>query len=381
MKKIYWRPTKVPRVALLVTAILSVAAIASVELIKSKKKQPYYEEKIHASIAMKEGMETIKKYRIAHFGPIDRALDPVESGMIGLPQSAITSNFGHLPAKHATVNPNWAAVMVEMYKKAGLKSGDVVAAGFSGSFPALNLATLVAAELLGLKVIAITSVAASTWGANIPEFTWLDMEALLNKEGVVSQRSVAASYGGKEDMVLGRSRTARRLLEEAMARNGLKPLEFESTKENIDERMAIYQKAAGGKRIAAYVNVGGGTISVGTSVGKKAFRPGLNMRPPQGMGNLDGVMIRFSRLGVPVIHLVYIDRLVEQYGLLPEPETMAAVGEGQIYTRTKYNLYLAGVNLFILLLVLYAFLKRDIGYRIFASPRKSQSPKHPEPMV
>ena len=35
----------------------------------------------------------------------------------------------------------------------------------------------------------------------------------------------------------------------------------------------------------------------------------------------------------------------------------------------------------ILLFVLYAFLKLDIGYRIFGSSRTTQPPKHPEPMV
>jgi poly-gamma-glutamate system protein len=381
MKRIYWRPSKVPRAALLVSTILAIAALSSVELIKIKQKQPYFEEKIQASLIMKKGMEVIRAYRINHFGPIDTAADPANSGMIGLPQSLITSVFGHLPAKHDTINPNWAAVMVEMLKKAGLKEGDVVAAGFSGSFPALSLATYAAAEVLKLKVVAISSVAASTWGANIPEFTWLDMERLLKKEGLISHRSVGASYGGKEDMALGRSKKGRELLRAAIERNGLSPLAFETTKENIDERMTIYQKFAGEKQIGAYVNVGGGTVSVGTVLGKRLFKPGLNLKLPLGTANVDGVIIRFAREGIPVIHMVYIDQLVEEYGLTPMPLVMPSVGEGQIYRRVEYNLYLAAANLVILLFVLYAFLKLDIGYRIFGSSRTTQPPKHPEPMV
>jgi len=240
--------------ALVVSAVIAVAAMSSVELIKSKRKLPYFEEKQAASITMKKGMDAIKAYKVEHFGPVDTEADPTGSGMIGLPQSPITSNFGQLRAKHATANPNWAAVMVEMFKRAGLKEGDVVAAGFSGSFPALNLATLAAARALKLDVVAISSVASSTWGANIPELTWLDMERILQERGVISTRSVAASYGGKEDMALGRSKTGRRLLAEAMNRNRLTPLEFENTKENIDERITIYKEHAGKKRIGAYVN-------------------------------------------------------------------------------------------------------------------------------
>ena len=120
---------------------------------------------------------------------------------------------------------------------------------------------------------------------------------------------------------------------------------------------------------------------MGTALGKKLFKPGLNLKPPPGMTGIDGVTIRFASEGTPVIHMVYIDKLVEKYGLTPTPLVMPSVGEGQIYRKTKYNLYLAAVNLIVLLLVLYAFMKSDIGYRIFGSSRVAQAPKHPEPMV
>ena len=76
-----------------------------------------------------------------------------------------------------------------------------------------------------------------------------------------------------------------------------------------------------------------------------------------------------------------ICKLVQKYGPTPDPQVMPSVGEGQIYGKIEYNLYLAAANLIILLLVLYAFLKSDIGYRIFGSSRVAQAPKHPEPMV
>jgi len=120
---------------------------------------------------MKYGMEATRQYRIKNVGPIDPEVDPANSGMIGLLLSPITSKTGFLPAKQTTVNPNWAAVMVAMFKEVGAKEGDVIAMGFSASFPAINLATLVAAETLRLNVIAINSVGASTWGANIPDLS------------------------------------------------------------------------------------------------------------------------------------------------------------------------------------------------------------------
>lgn len=381
MKKIYWRPTQIPRVILLVSLILAIASISSVELITVQKKRPYYSRKIQAALAMKNGMETIKDYRLKQIGPIDSEFDPADSGIIGLPESPISSKIGQLAAKQHTINPNWAAVMVEMYKDAGLKKGETVAMGFSGSFPALNLAAFVAAEVLNLNVVAITSVAASTWGANIPNFTWLDMERILYKEGIIKNKSIAASLGGLEDIALGTSKKKRAILTAAIERNGLKPLEFETSIEHIEERMALYLEFAGESRIAAYVNVGGSLGSIGTKTVKTLFQPGLTVNPPEDVLSVDGVITRFAREGVPVINLVYIEKLLKKYNLPESPQTLPRVGEGHIYSKVGYNLYLTAANFLILIVVLYAFLRLDIGYRIFGASRTTQPPKHPEPMV
>jgi poly-gamma-glutamate system protein len=381
MKKVYWRPTKIPRVILLVISILAIASMLSVELFKTESKKKYHEEKFKAARAMKRGLEVLKQYRLKHIGPIDTEVDPANSGMIGLPESPITSDFGFLPAKQTTINPNWAAVMVQMLKQADVKEGDIVAMGFSGSFPAINLASLVAAEQLKCKVIAITGVAASTWGANIPEFTWLDMENILYKKGVISNRSVAASLGGDEYRSVIGSKKGRRLLQAAIQRNGVRFLDFKGTKESIDERMAIYQELAEGKQIAAYVNVGGSRISAGTRAGKRLYNAGLNRRPPPGALNVDSVMTRLAEEDIPLIHMILIDKLADRYGLPKSPTTVPKIGDGHIYERKEYNRYLAAANFLILLFLLYIFLRSDIGYRIFGSSRIAQAPKHPEPMV
>lgn len=381
MKKIYWRPSTIPRLNLLIIAILAIVSFASVELFTIQKKRPYYSKKFQASLAMKQGMETIKNYRIKKIGPLNEEYDPAGSGMIGLPESPISSKAGQLTAKQNSINPNWAAVMVEMYKEAGLKTGDTVAMGFSGSFPALNLAAILAAEVLNLNIIPITSVAASTWGANIPDLTWLDMERILYREGIIKQKSVAASLGGLEDIALSKSKKKRALLRDAIERNGLHPLEFESTKEHIDERMALYWNFAGENRIAAYVNVGGSLGSLGKNTTKKLFNPGLNKNPSQEALRVDGVITRFAREGTPVIHMIYVEKLLNEYGLAESLQTIPEVGVGQIYSKVEYNLYLVIANLVILFIVLYAFLRSEIGYRIFGSSGTTQPPKHPEPMV
>jgi hypothetical protein len=127
--------------------------------------------------------------------------------------------------------------------------------------------------------------------------------------------------------------------------------------------------------------VGGSLGSIGTKAVKTLFKPGLNKNPPQEVLGVDGVITRFAREGLPVINLVYIEKLAKQYGLPETPQTIPPVGKGQLYSKVGYNLYLTAANLFILIIVLYAFLRLDIGYRIFGSSRTTQPPKHPEPMV
>lgn len=127
--------------------------------------------------------------------------------------------------------------------------------------------------------------------------------------------------------------------------------------------------------------LGGATVSVGTVAGKRLYKPGLNRKASQAALGIDSVMSRFAREGVPVIHMVYIDKLAEKYGLPKSPKNMPYLGEGPIFGKLEYSLILATGNLIILLFVLYVFLRLDIGYRIFGVSRTTQPPKYPEPMV
>ena len=238
---------------------------------------------------------------------IDPEFDPLETGLIGVVRSNITSVHGVLPSKQTSVNPNFAAVMVDMLKRAGVKEGDKVGVGLSGSFPALNICTMVAIETLGAEPIAISSGAASQWGANLPELMWVDMEKLLYEQGILEHRSIAASIGGEEDR--GENLSPEGLIEvqNGLVRCGFDPLPSDTFKQAVDLRMKLMRDVAGPQGLKCYVNVGGGAVSAGTSVGKKMFDEGLNLRPPMRMPpELDGVMPRLSRQGIPVINIINV---------------------------------------------------------------------------
>ena len=83
----------------------------------------------------------------------------------------------------------------------------------------MNVAVYSALHELGIEPIIISSTAASQWGANDPNFTWLDMEAALRKNEVFPYKSVAASLGGVGDDAIGLTKRGRRMLERAIERN------------------------------------------------------------------------------------------------------------------------------------------------------------------
>ena len=150
MKRVYWRPPGVSRSALLLIAALALGALFIVESFPVQTRQRYYDEKIAAAHKAREAMGAIKSERQRRGAVIDPEIDPAGSGMIGSALTAVTSNTGYLDAKQTSANPNFAAVIVDLLKRAGVEKGDLVAIGLSGSFPALNIATFAAVHVLEL---------------------------------------------------------------------------------------------------------------------------------------------------------------------------------------------------------------------------------------
>jgi poly-gamma-glutamate system protein len=382
MKKIYWRPHRVSNTALFLIAALSIAGLIAVERIKVKTKQRFYDEKLVAARLTRNAMEVIKQERLKRGIPIDPEVDPSQSGLIGVSMSPVTSDTGFIQAKHCSINPNWAAVLVHLLKLAGCKEGDFVGVGPSGSFPVINMAAYAAIQTLKLKPIIISSAAASQFGANIPDLLWIHMERILFERHIFTFRSVAASRGGVDDRGFGMPKEARKLLDDAIVKEGLQLIDVKTTTEGTDRRMQIYAEQAGGQPIKAYINIGGGSASVGSTVAKKLFKPGLNRTAPRGAASIDSVMSRFANEGVPVIHMIYVAELAQRYGLPLQPLKVPNIGEGAVFSKQEYNVYLAIAVLAVILLAMFAFIRMDIGFRILRSAKRDdKAAAHPEQMV
>ena len=377
MKKVYWRPQSIPVVAFVLIALFSIAGLAVVEHFKILVKRPYYREKLEASRLALEAMELLKNERLRRGIPIDPDVDPAYSGLIGSFVTPVTTDSGELEAKRTSINPNLAAAIVHLLKKERVKEGDVVAVGYSGSFPAVNISVCAAIATLKLKPVIISSVGASQWGANDPKFLWVDMESFLYGQGIFPFRSAAASMGGKSDRARELTDSGRSLIREAIARNGLTPLEVRGVRKDIDERMRIYFTRVSPK---VYINVGGGVASAGIRPTKKLLKSGIVRKAlPAGRGT-DSVIHRFIDEGIPVIHIDNVKSFVRPYGFPVDPTVVPKVGEGTIFHEKQYNLWLAGIILFGIVFGLYMFARVDWGFRLLkASSKQEVGP--PEPMV
>lgn len=376
MKKLYWRPNRVSRVELAFIAFLSLAGMVAVENFPQVHRRQHYREKLKAAELARHAMGELKEERARRKIPINEETDPARTGMIGDLLSSIASNSGHLHAKQTSTNPNFAAMVVHLLRAVDIHRGDVVAVGLSGSFPGLNVSVYAALETIGARPLVISSTAASQWGATNPKFTWLDMESALERRRVFSTRSVAASLGGIDDRALGLSKTGKKRLAQAIERAGLPLIASTSYEDSVEARMKIFSNHAGSQPVRAYINVGGGTASVGTRIGKKMFRPGLNRSRPLGRVP-DSVMLRFSEAGVPVIHLSNLSELCRRYGFPVAPQTVPRVGEGNVFVTVQYNLWLAGGVLFIIAALSTLFLRLHLGLRLsaaMAGPRTRSAP-------
>lgn len=381
MKKIYWRPQKVSYIELILIAVIALVGIFLVETLLVREQQLGYREKIAAAKLSLDAMKQIKEYRIKKGMKIDKEADPAETGMVGMLMTPVTTNSGHLSAKQTSINPNFAAVIVHLLMKAGVNEGDVVAVGTSGSFPCMNIHVFAAIQTMKLKPIIISSASGSQWGANIPNLLWIDMEKILYKDNIFDFVSVAASRGGVDDRGLGLSKRGKNILDDSIEANGLIFIKAETPEGSLDKRMQIYTEYANENPIIAYVNIGGGTISVGGTLGKKTFKPGLNKNLPRGPFTQDSAMRRMSLDGIPVIHLVSIDLLAERYGLPLQPQSIPPIGEGKIFYKMEYSQWLPLVVLGIILVTMIAFIRMDWGFRLFQSNKMKNERKPPEQMV
>ncbi len=361
-----WRAGKVSELSLIGLTLFAILIFVLAEKTSQPEKQPNFEKKLQAANLALLAQQAIKEYSTAQGISIDPLNDPYRTGLIGQERTPITSDRGVVTSKILATNPNFAAALVELLLKARLKKNSVVAAGVTGSLPGWNIAFYSACRALELKPVIITSVASSDWGANLPNLTWLDMEQILAKRGIFPYRSVAASIGGGADNGRGLSPEGRDLIRAAAKRNTVLLMEEQTLEESINKRIEIYQKESKGKPIACYVNIGGGVASLGGSQNQRLIPAGLSKHLASKNFPVPSVMVQMAGKGIPVIHLLEVEKIAERYGLpAVVGEQAPDVGQGFLFFKDKYSIAGTIIYTVILCSVLFIFIRVDVKHYLF----------------
>ena len=306
--------------------------------------------KIKAANLMKESMAELRNVRMEAGVFIDDENDPNETGLVGSPFSLITTDEGDLDAKLTTLDPNFSAGMVELMLQMNLQKEDTVAILLTGSMPGANIAILTAVNAMGLVPIVITSVGASQWGANQTDFTWLDMESILLNKGLIKSKSTAASIGGRNDMGRLLSPAGREIIISNIEKYNIPLIRKDRLADNIDERMKLFESFSKITNYSAMINVGGGVASLGTSFNSKLLPAGIINRSDVVNisirdGGIEGVLAKFAKKNVPVLHVLNIKSLTEQLGMPFAPIPLPEIGVGSLYAIERYNLLIAFICL------------------------------------
>ncbi len=318
-------------------------------------------EMIEASEIMEQALAALRECREEKSVAIDKESDFNETGLIGVKFSPTTTSLGSLEAKRTAANPNFAGLIVHLLNRAGVLRGDTVAVGASASFPSLILAALSASKVMGLNLLLISSLGASQWGANNPDFNWLDMQTCLQNSGLFQIQPVVLSLGGEKDTGMDMSAEGRALLLRAAEEWGGLFLEEPDLIRNVQKRMNVYEEYAMEKEIKAFINIGGSWSNLGTDSEVLKLKPGLvKVRhiPP---AEKRGVMQEMAFRRIPVIHLLHTKGLCRRYGLPWDPKPLPAPGKGKLYhlvSETQTSFVLLAGGYFLLLAIVIVFRKK-----------------------
>ncbi len=348
---------------LLLAAVLAVYFATAVHLGTQRVFVPERSVMLDASRRMERCMEAVKQLKIERGIPIDTTEDVHETGMLGTSYTAITTTLGALEAKRTTANPDMAALCVRLLSECGVKAGDRVGCSFSGSFPAMNIAVVCALDAIGATAVYVSSIGASTYGANQAELTSPEMLHHLYLNGLIQEDSAAITFGGDEDLGLNMNIAGfpeDEIAFEDMLRRyeeeGLTITKVENLEDNIRWRMELFGE------IDCFVNVGSNVTA--TRDLENSLGCGILVKPASlhvVPGN--GLVLQYLAIGVPVVHLLDIKALCAQNGLAFDPAQLPGIGTSAIYFQEKppVPLLIFGIGVVVCLLVLIRFSKKFLA--------------------
>jgi len=302
--------------ALLLLFILSVGiVIVTRAFIDNRGKYVNNKEREAAVRLTEEWFDLINKMKIEKGLQKSEYSDLKYWGLLGTEYTAITTTLGNFEAKQTAANPEFAGVIIKWLKELKIDSNSVVAINLSGSFPSLAIAALAAVQTLGSKVVMISSLGASMYGANEEDATWIDMEEYLRKYGGLVYKSVLITPGGVNDNGGGLQDEGIESLIKGAMRNKREIYFAKDLNDAVNKRFEIFSR----EKIGVLINIGGNHAALGNCSHSTIIPNGL-LKSYESCSHTDkGLIQRIAENKIPVIHLLNIKDLAIKVGLRLTP--------------------------------------------------------------
>lgn len=326
---------KKQRVLALLTAALVLISVTLLFAVQGESRGPtaYYEMQVQAARQLESCFAAVRAYKSELGIPISEE-DLHETGMIGESYTGITTTLGAVEAKRTTAWPDMGALCVRLLYEAGVRPGDTVGAGFSGSFPSMNLALITACESMGVKLVCIGSVGASTYGANNPALTFPEIMERLYQDGLIHTQNAVVTMGGEDDVGTDMDPDLSSEIRQRLKAQGLNLVEEPDYQKNLAMRQEVYRTQG---PIQCFVAVGGNLTSMG--LGESGISLGQGVLSPARTPILNeesGLVQIYLADGLPVINLLNIKKLAADYGLPFDPLVWPSIGQSAVYYNAQY---------------------------------------------
>lgn len=267
--------------------------------------------------------------------------------LIGMEFSPITTTIGNLEAKKTALNPDFAALFINWFDRFNLQKDDKVVIQASGSFPTLAIAAIISCETFGLEPVIFSSAGASSFGANHPEFTYWDIEALLFQAGRINHKTILATPGAENDNGSSFWEGGMEIVKQAAKRNGYDLI----IPQNLNQAVAIkYNYIKKYDRISLFINIGGNQSATGSSPASTLIPSGLITEQIEHSGPGSGLIHILNRNGIPVINMLQIKNLAAEHQIALSPVAFGDQQNSGIYFRKNKPDWITLVSLLCLIL-------------------------------
>jgi len=303
------------------------------------------DEKIKAVRFMDGYIKEIKKTNDLEISKYDI----YNTGLLGVKSSLITTiqddeDINYLDSKLACTHPNFAALIVHLFKESELEKGDTVAVSMTGSLPGANLAFLAACDAMEIYPVILSSVGSSAWGANRENMTWLDIESVLYKNNLIQYRSEGVSIGGENDSGDNLTDDGIEIIEENIMSNNVMLINENTLSNTVQYKMDLFDNKLSIDKYKAYVNIGGGVSSIGYGVAKDTMKVGvifpieLSDVVEENEGFFESIAYNFLQNDIVFINIKSINLLANNCGLYPPSTSIEKFSGNLFYEKEQYNI-------------------------------------------